>query len=92
MHMLSYLSSVILTSTTGVQRFTLQSIITKADCIPSDKVEDVIGKMRKQIWKAAPLCLPPIVTSAGLSPPFGIDEVRKSVAEACGLWSQGKRG
>ncbi|KAF9461088.1 P-loop containing nucleoside triphosphate hydrolase protein [Collybia nuda] len=87
--MLSHLSRSLL-SERGTQPFTLQSVITKADCIPADKISSVITKMRKDIWQAAPLCLPPIVTSAEMSPPFGIDEVRRNIAEACGLLRDGR--
>jgi hypothetical protein len=31
------------------------------------------------------MCLTPILTSAVINPPFGIDEVRKNIAGACGL-------
>ncbi|KAF9257487.1 hypothetical protein L218DRAFT_1080883 [Marasmius fiardii PR-910] len=31
------------------------------------------------------MCLSPILTSSVMSPPFGIEEVRKSIVEACGL-------
>jgi GTP-binding protein len=66
-------------------RFTLQAIITKADAISSEEVSEVIPKMRKQIFEAAPVCLPPIITSAFMKPQFGIEETRKSIMEACGL-------
>jgi len=82
--MLAHLSNNLI-SPHGIQPFTLQSIITKADCIPTDQVSEVLTKLRKAIWEAAPLCLPPIVTSAKMSPPFGIEEVRKNMIEACGL-------
>lgn len=87
--MLSHLSKNLL-SARGTQPFTLQSVITKADCIPTDKIASVITKMRKDIWEAAPMCLPPIVTSAEMSPPFGIDEIRRNIAEACGLLRDGR--
>ncbi|KAF8884816.1 hypothetical protein BD779DRAFT_1471894 [Infundibulicybe gibba] len=82
--MLTHLSKMLL-SDRGTQPFTLQSIITKADCIPADQIPTVISRMRRQIWEAAPLCLPPIVTSTQMSPPFGIEEVRKNILDACGL-------
>lgn len=82
--MLSMLSESLVT-TRGVQPFTLQAIITKADTVPIDQLEPVIVKMRKDIWAAAPLCLPPIVTSAELSPPFGVDLVRHNITKACSL-------
>ncbi|KDR67662.1 hypothetical protein GALMADRAFT_257913 [Galerina marginata CBS 339.88] len=82
--MLSHLSSALLTPR-GTQPFTLQAVITKADLVPIAKLEGVLEGLRAEIWAAAPLCLPPIVTSAEMSPPFGVELVRKSVAEACGL-------
>ena len=82
--MLSHLSHTLI-SARGTQPFTLQSIITKADCIPASRVTQVIDKMRTEIWKAAPLCLPPIITSAAMNPPFGFEEVRQNIAEACRL-------
>lgn len=82
--MLAHLSTRLMNSE-GRQPYTLQSVITKADCIPGDKIPEVITRLRKQIWEAAPLCLPPIITSAEMSPPFGIDEVRANIADACGL-------
>ncbi|KAJ7609016.1 P-loop containing nucleoside triphosphate hydrolase protein [Roridomyces roridus] len=82
--MLAHLSETLMTED-GVQPFTLQAVITKADCIPDKSLGQVIPQIRKQIWEAAPLCLPPIVTSAAMRPMFGIDTVRANIAEACGL-------
>ncbi len=82
--MLAHLSSILITPR-GLQPWTLQSVLTKADTIPSDDVSTVIKKLRKDIHDAAPLCLPPIVTSTQMKPVFGIDEVRKNIIDACGL-------
>ncbi|KAG6820204.1 hypothetical protein H0H93_004054 [Arthromyces matolae] len=82
--MLEHLSTKLIDSR-GKQPFTLQAVITKADCIPSDKVSQTISQLRKEIFSAAPLCLPPIVTSTTMSPPFGIEDIRKNIADACGL-------
>ncbi|GLB43219.1 putative 50S ribosome-binding GTPase [Lyophyllum shimeji] len=84
--MLAHISSKLI-SDRGRQPFTLQAVITKADSIPSDKIPETIAKMRKDIWEAAPLCLPPVITSATMHPPLGIDEMRKNIADACGLLS-----
>ncbi|KAJ7231716.1 P-loop containing nucleoside triphosphate hydrolase protein [Mycena haematopus] len=81
--MLAYLSETLLKE--GAQAYTLQSIITKADCIPSQSLGQVIPRIQKQIWEAAPLCLPPIITSAMMHPQFGIDGVRRNIADVCGL-------
>ncbi|KAJ7173452.1 P-loop containing nucleoside triphosphate hydrolase protein [Mycena filopes] len=83
LEMLANLSDTLFTE--GVQPYTLQAIITKADCIPSHSLGEVLPKIHKQIWEAAPLCLPPLLTSAMMKPSFGIDQVRSNIAEACGL-------
>ncbi|KAJ7803205.1 hypothetical protein B0H14DRAFT_2889605 [Mycena olivaceomarginata] len=83
LEMLSYLSDTILKD--GAQKYTIQSIITKVDCIPTESLGQVIPKMQKQIWEAAPLCLPPILTSAMMRPMHGIHAVRKNIADVCGL-------
>jgi hypothetical protein len=82
--MLAHLSSLLLTPR-GTQPWTLQSIITKADTIPLANISTVINSIRKEIHEAAPLCLPPIVTSTEMRPPFGIDEVRDNIIDACGI-------
>jgi len=64
---------------------TLQAVVTKVDTIPLGTSVEVVGKMRDQIRKAAPTCLPVILTSAKMSPPYGIADLRKSIAEACGI-------
>jgi GTP-binding protein len=83
LEMLSYLSETLLKD--GAQKYTIQSIITKVDCIPTESLGQVIPKMQKQIWEAAPLCLPPILTSAMMRPMHGIHAVRKNIADVCGL-------
>ncbi|TFY68278.1 hypothetical protein EVG20_g3619 [Dentipellis fragilis] len=66
-------------------KWTFQAVLTKADKATQTDAPDRIAKIREEIFEAAPTCLPPIVTAAGLSPPFGITEVRNSIAEACGI-------
>lgn len=82
--MLTHLSTFLLSPTTGTQPFTLQSVITKLDLLPQGQLQSVIGKMKKEIFEAAPLCLPPILTSCEMNPAYGVEKVRKSIAEACG--------
>ncbi|KAJ6465170.1 P-loop containing nucleoside triphosphate hydrolase protein [Mycena vitilis] len=91
LEMLANLSDTLFSQQDGTQSYTLQSIITKADCIANKSVGEVIPKIQKQIWEAAPLCLPPIVTSAMMRPMFGIEEVRANIAEACGLTKKAKK-
>jgi GTP-binding protein len=84
--MLKSLNDRCLSSAAG-SALTLQAVITKADVILPEQVEQIIPKMRKQIFDAAPTCLPPIITSALMRPQFGIQEMRGSIIEACGLGS-----
>ncbi|KAI0736396.1 P-loop containing nucleoside triphosphate hydrolase protein [Fomitopsis betulina] len=66
--------------------FTLQAIITKADnLLRSDNGREAIKDIQKDIFEAAPTCLPAIVTAALDESRLGIDEMRTSIAEACGL-------
>jgi GTP-binding protein len=74
-----------LVSPRGTQPFTLQAIITKADQLRPDDLSRSISLIQKDIWKSAPLCLPAIVTSTDMKPPFQIDLVQKNIADACGL-------
>jgi GTP-binding protein len=82
--MLAHLSSLLLDDK-GLQRFTMQAVITKADMIPSLDGQVSLERVRKNILDVAPLCLPPIVTSAQMKPPFGIDTLRRNILSACGL-------
>jgi GTP-binding protein len=82
--MLAHLSSLMLTPH-GTQPWTLQAIITKADTIPYKHLPTVISEIRKEIHNAAPLCLPAIVTSTNMNPPFGIYQMRENIVDACGF-------
>lgn len=73
-------------STEG-QSFTLQAVVTKLDLLASKDDKDaskLVEKIRKDIFEAAPTCLPPIFTSTEHHPQFGIPELRQSIVEACG--------
>ncbi|KIY60779.1 P-loop containing nucleoside triphosphate hydrolase protein [Cylindrobasidium torrendii FP15055 ss-10] len=79
--MLKHLSEQMFAGTDGgKQRFTVQAVVTKGDELPS---KDFLNELRQQIWDYAPLCLPPIVTSSRMVPPFGIDALRRNIVEAC---------
>jgi GTP-binding protein len=69
----------------GDTRWTLQAIITKADLVPLNKLDMVISSIKQSIFDNAPTCLPPIVTASLKSTGLGIDDVRRSIVEACGL-------
>ncbi|THH10560.1 hypothetical protein EW146_g8329 [Bondarzewia mesenterica] len=74
----------------GDMRWTLQAIITKVDTVPKQLVATTIPALQKEIFEIAPTCLPPIITAALKHPRLGIEEIRQSIAEACGLW--GRKG
>jgi GTP-binding protein len=70
----------------GHFRWTLQAIITKTDLVPLEKLDTAISSIKQTIFDNAPTCLPPIVTAAPVkSTGLGIDDVRRSIVEACGL-------
>ncbi|KAL1945002.1 hypothetical protein VTO73DRAFT_2622 [Trametes versicolor] len=71
-------------ASSGLQ-FTVQGIITKTDTLRADEVAKTIKRIQAEIFETAPTCLPAIVTSALESPHFGVDQVRQSIEEACGL-------
>ncbi|KAI0077735.1 P-loop containing nucleoside triphosphate hydrolase protein [Panus rudis PR-1116 ss-1] len=69
-------------------RFTLQGIITKAD-LAGTGARETVQSIQKEIFENASTCLPAIVTAASKPPYFGIEEVRKSIIEACGVGKVG---
>jgi GTP-binding protein len=82
--MLAHLSGLLLDEQ-GRQRFTLQAVITKADTMPSHDAQVSLERIRKNILDVAPLCLLPILTSAQMKPPFGINTLRHNILSACSL-------
>lgn len=82
--MLAHLSGL-LDISRGAQPWTIQSVITKADTIPSSEMRTAIASIRNQIQEAAPMCLPPIITSTEMNPTFGTDQVRQNILDACGI-------
>ncbi|KAG8958291.1 hypothetical protein FRC03_009274 [Tulasnella sp. 419] len=75
----------------GGQPLTFQTVFTKSDKFPLADADKVIAAMVDQIFKAAPLCLPPAaftspkVVTDTTGKKMGIEELRLSIAEACGL-------
>ncbi|KAI0675983.1 hypothetical protein C8Q78DRAFT_1007495 [Trametes maxima] len=66
-------------------KFTVQGIITKVDTLRDSEITKAIKSIQKDIFDSAPTCLPPIITSALEHPHYGVDQVRLSIQEACGL-------
>lgn len=69
----------------GDTRWTLQAIITKADLVSSHKLDGTKESMKRSIFENAPTCLGPIVTASLKSDGLGVNDVRRSIVEACGL-------
>ncbi|RPD64497.1 P-loop containing nucleoside triphosphate hydrolase protein [Lentinus tigrinus ALCF2SS1-7] len=69
----------------GGLTWTLQAIITKSDALRPGELAKAVKGIQKDIFEAAPTCLPPILTAAHEQPHFGVDTVRQSILEACGL-------
>lgn len=69
----------------GGTKFTLQAIITKADQL-GDSGREHVDQMKNAIFQAAPTCLPPIITACPQNgSKFGIELVRKSITDCCGV-------
>ena len=69
----------------GGLKWTLQAIITKLDTLRPGELEKTVKNMQTDIFQTAPSCLPPLLTSAHERPSVGVDNVRQSIVEACGL-------
>ena len=69
----------------GGLRGTLQAIITKADSLHMGELAKAVKRIQKDVFEAAPTCLPPIITAAHGQPHLGVDLLRQSIVEACGL-------
>jgi len=67
----------------GGPRWTLQAIITKADLVSQHNQQAAIDGIKRAIFENAPTCLPPIVTVSLKSNGLGLNDVRRSIVEAC---------
>jgi len=83
--MLAHLSRLMTARPT--QPWSIQSVITKVDAVPVDQIATIVSSITQQIHASAPLCLRPIITSAQMTPPYGIDQLRKNIIDACGVGS-----
>ncbi|KAM5530814.1 hypothetical protein V8D89_013543 [Ganoderma adspersum] len=69
----------------GGVNWTLQSIITKTDALRTGELLNAVKTIQRDIFESAPTCLPPILTSVHNFPHMGVDDVRQSIQEACGV-------
>ena len=69
----------------GGVNWTLQAIVTKMDALHTGELLKAVKNIQRDIFESAPTCLPPILTSAHNHPHMGVDDVRQSIQEACGL-------
>ena len=63
--------------------WTLQAIITKADQMDGDRA--ALRAIQDDIFKTAPTCLPPLAVAITKRAQVGVDRIRDSMTEACGL-------
>ena len=70
-------------SQTGSLPWTYQAIFTQIDRMTPAQISETT-KLKEALHKLAPTCLPPLFT-ASMKPRLGIEAVRSSILEACGL-------
>ncbi|KAI0761815.1 P-loop containing nucleoside triphosphate hydrolase protein [Trametes elegans] len=66
------------------EKFTIQPVVTKGDRFQGNAQQE-ISSWQTDIMDIAPSSLPLIVTAAAEHPHFGVDKVRQSIVEACGI-------
>ena len=81
--MLSHLNQQCEAALAKNRHITLQAVFTKCDLLGAN-AQKRLQQMQQEIFEAAPLCLPGIVTATS-NTQVGIEKVRQSIAEACGL-------
>ena len=70
-------------SQTGSLPWTYQAIFTQIDRLTPAQIAEM-ATLKDELHKIAPTCLPPLFT-ASMKPRLGIETVRTSILEACGL-------
>ncbi|KAI0766000.1 P-loop containing nucleoside triphosphate hydrolase protein [Irpex lacteus] len=90
--MLSHLNTQCTHALAHGRPVTLQAIFTKCDLLlrstSGKEGQKILQRMQDEVFEAAPLCLPGIVTAAsggGGGALVGVEKVRRSVVEAWGL-------
>ncbi|KAI0692496.1 P-loop containing nucleoside triphosphate hydrolase protein [Cytidiella melzeri] len=63
---------------------TLQAVFTKCDLLRVNAPRE-LQRMQDEIFETAPLCLPGIITATSNNMRVGVDKVRQSIIDACGL-------
>lgn len=63
---------------------TLQAVLTKCD-VPMANAATALKKIQLEVFEIAPLCLPAILTAVSPGARVGIDKVRDSILDACGI-------
>ncbi|KAH9933448.1 uncharacterized protein B0H18DRAFT_983749 [Fomitopsis serialis] len=66
-------------------KFSVQPVLTKADLVKPGDRDEVAQQIQEAIQKALPSASPPIITCSRLGSNLGIQEMRTSIAEACGM-------
>lgn len=68
---------------TNANPWTLQAIITKADQMTGDRA--ALRAIQDDIFKTAPECLPALAAAITKRAQVGVERIRESMIEACGL-------
>ncbi|TDL23746.1 P-loop containing nucleoside triphosphate hydrolase protein [Rickenella mellea] len=64
---------------------TMQTVITKIDKLSKHATSQDLVAIERKIHELAPMCMPSIVTAVLKPHNIGIEEMRRSIAQACGL-------
>ncbi|KAI0343346.1 P-loop containing nucleoside triphosphate hydrolase protein [Trametopsis cervina] len=82
--MLAHLNEQCVKALAANRHVTLQAVFTKCDLLRGN-AQTILLQMQQDIIECAPNCLPGIVTAVSNDSRIGIDKVRHSIVEACGL-------
>jgi GTP-binding protein len=84
-NMLQHLNDKLKTTPGTRAKLSLQAILTKVDTIPADDASTQIKQIQADIFTHAPICMPPLLTAINPKLAVGIDAVRASIVETCGV-------
>lgn len=83
--MLQHLNDKLQANVATRAQLTLQAILTKVDTIPAENASASIKATQADIFKYAPICLPALLTAVTPKVAVGIDAVKASISEVCGV-------
>ena len=84
-NMLQHLNDKLHASVGTRAQLSLQAILTKVDTIPANDASTMIKQIQSDIFQYAPICMPPLLTTITPKFAFGVDMVKASIVETCGV-------